>query len=121
LFQRLKVWNAWFDEIEDMDAVLTTFRAEAIWTGISIMLQPKPGFGLYGRLARSELRLARKLFSSRSDYVRSLLRFISPSPRRPWHMKDQLAARVILPNKPLLRLAQKFGRFKGIDPNTPRL
>lgn len=119
LFQRLKVWNAWFDEIADMDAVLTRFRAEALWTGISIMFRPKPDFGLYGRLARSELRLARKLFSGRSDYARSLQRFISPSPRWLGHIKHEIVARVILPNKPLLRLAQKFGRFKGIDLDTP--
>jgi len=76
LFQRLQIWNKWFDDITDMDAVLRFFRAEALSTGISIMLRLKPDFGLYRRLAQSEMRIATRLFSDPWDYIRGLLCFI---------------------------------------------
>ncbi len=119
LFQRLKVWNKWFDDIEDLDAVLRTFRAEALSTSISIMLQPKPNFGLYRRLARSEMRIATRLFSDTGDYVRGLLCFIAPKLLPAKRIKLAVATRVILPNKRLLRLAQKFGRFRNVDTHLP--
>jgi len=119
LFQRLKIWNRWLDNIENMPAVLNTFRAEALQTGLSIMFRPKPNFGLYGRLARSELRIATKLFSGPGDYVRALLRYVFSWPLSPKHVKIAIATRLILPNRRLLVLAQKFGRFRNVQVHLP--
>jgi len=131
LFQRLKVWDRWFDEIDDMEAVLRSFRAEALSACISMVLRPRPKFGLYRRLASSELRLARQLFPDRSAYIRSLLWYLAPLPffassnarakasayRK---LKLILATHVIRPNIRLLRLSQKFGRFKNVEPLVTR-
>jgi glycosyltransferase involved in cell wall biosynthesis len=123
LFQRLKVWDRWFDEIDDMEAVLGRFRAEALSTGIAMMLRPRPSFALYRQLAGSDLRLARRLFPSRSAYLRALLRYMRPWPasgvpklRIYEKCMHALAVHVILPNRSLLRLAQRLGRFKGVEP-----
>jgi glycosyltransferase involved in cell wall biosynthesis len=124
LFQRLKVWSRWLDDIDDMEAVLRRFRAEALSTGIAIMFRPKPDFGLYGRLARSEMPIAKRLFSSPRDYVRALLSFIFPrrsrtSPGMYVRIKLAAATHLILPNRRLLRLAQKLGRFRNVDSVKP--
>jgi hypothetical protein len=116
LLQRLQIWNKWFDDIGDMDTVLRFFRAEALSTSISIMLRLKPDFGLYGRLARSEMRIARRLFSDPWDYIRGLLCFIAPRLLSAQRIKRAVATHFILPNRRLLRLAQKFGRFRNVDP-----
>jgi glycosyltransferase involved in cell wall biosynthesis len=118
LFQQLKIWNKWFDDIGDMDTVRRFFRAEALSTSISMMLRLKPDFGLYGRLARSEMRIATRLFSDAWDYIRGLLRFIAPRLSPAARIKRAVAARLILPNTRLLRLAQKFGRFRNVDAPT---
>jgi glycosyltransferase involved in cell wall biosynthesis len=120
LFQRLQVWNKWFDDIKDLDAVLRTFRADALSTSISIMLRVKPDFGLYGHLVRSEMRIATMLFSGQGDYARGLLCFIVPRwlpviPQIYELVKRVVAKRVILPNRRLLRIAQRFGRFRNGD------
>ena len=118
LFQQLRIWNKWFDDIGDMDTVRRFFRAEALSTSISMMLRLKPDFGLYGRLARSEMRIATRLFSDPWDYIRGLLRFIAPRVSPAARIKRAVAARLILPNTRLLRLAQKFGRFRNVDAPT---
>ena len=120
LFQRLQVWNKWFDDIEDLDAVLSTFRAEALSTSISIMLRVKPDFGLYRRLARSEMQIATRLFPDPGDYFRGLVCSIAPCwlpaiPETYKRIKRAVAKHVILPNKRLLRIAQKLGRFRNVD------
>ncbi len=120
LFQRLQVWNKWFDDIKDLDAVLRTFRADALSTSISMMLRVKPDFGLYGRSVRSEMRIATMLFSGQGDYARGLLCFIVPRwlpviPQIYKLVKRVVAKRVILPNRRLLRIAQRFGRFRNGD------
>jgi glycosyltransferase involved in cell wall biosynthesis len=131
LFQRLKVWDRWFDEIDDMDAVLRRFRAEALSACISMLLRPRPKFGLYRRLASSELRLARQLFPDRRAYIRSLLSYLVPLPSFTSSkavprvsayvkLKLALATHVILPNIRLLRLGQKFGRFRNVEPPVTR-
>jgi glycosyltransferase involved in cell wall biosynthesis len=124
LFQRLKVWDSWFDDIDDMEAVLRTFRTQALSISLAIMFRLKPDFGLYGRLARSEMRLATRLFSGPGDYMRALLSFILPqqsstTPGMYGRIKLAAATYLILPNRRLLRLAQMLGRFRNIDAVKP--
>src|ERR1700680_2862623 len=56
LFQRLKVWSKWLDQVKDADRVLETFRSEAF--SASVRNAFSLDFGLYYRLKGSDLRLA---------------------------------------------------------------
>jgi hypothetical protein len=78
LFERLRVWDRWFDQIDNMEAVLARFRQEAVSTSVSMMLRPTPDFSLYRQLANSDLRLAAHLFPSRPVYLRALFRYSWP-------------------------------------------
>lgn len=113
LFQRLAVWNRWLPEIADRQAVLRKFRTEAVAAAGHELRQWR--FGLWGRLRASKLELARMLFPRRRDLYFALL----PLPRfRPAPMlgvKTWLGANLIIRNGFLLRLAQHFGRFKGVS------
>lgn len=126
LFQRLKVWDRWFETIEAMAPVLNRFRAEAISTSVALIFRPNPDFTLYRRLATSEFQLARRLFKSRLDYVLALLPHLTSAPfftvakaaasaRSFAELKVVIATYYILPNARLLRLAQRCGRFKNVE------
>jgi glycosyltransferase involved in cell wall biosynthesis len=108
LFQRLKIWSRWAGDIADETAVLARFRSEAIQVSMANMLRRDPRFGLYGRLKRSDLALARRLFSGPADYLQ-LGNRLRIAYRR---AKRLVALRLILPNPKLLRLCQMLGRLK---------
>ena len=81
-------------------------------------------FGLYYRLKGSDLRLAKQLFPSLHAYVKYIVteshRRRQPlqhwfNPQRAYELaKHALATRVILRSRPLVRLFQKFGKFRNI-------
>ena len=79
---------------------------------MSNMLRLDPRFGVYGRLKRSELALARRLFPRWRDYLQIARRLRSLRDR----LKSAAVWRIILPNPMLLRICQAFGRLK----NPPR-
>ncbi len=114
LMQRLKVWNVWIDEINDWPAVLGRFRRDALAT-TSLLRFFAPG-GLYHRLRRSDLALARRLFPTPwSHFVATA----APRSRFPFRLdlaKDLVARRIVAPNPVLLRLAHRFGRLKNLAP-----
>jgi hypothetical protein len=120
LLQRLNVWNKWIDEVNHIDAVRSVFRSEALSASLSLMLRPKPRFDLYRQLKRSEMPLARMLFADVSDYLHGLLHFVARWPSlgiraKYKRIKLAIATRLILPNRGLLWLAQRFGRFKNVE------
>ena len=122
LFQRLKVWSKWLDQVKDADQVLETFRSEAF--SASVKNAFSFDFGLYYRLKGSDLRLAKQLFPSLHAYVKYIVteshRRRQPlhhwfNPQRAYELaKHALATRVILRSRPLVRLFQKFGKFRNI-------
>jgi len=119
LFQRLRIWNKWYDRIENLNAVLDCFRLE-VWSDTETeAIRARPNFGLYGRLKRSELELARQLFPDLLSYVRYALivtfRRIKSRPKlRPILdcIKSIVARHLILRSNLLLRLMQKMGKFQ---------
>jgi glycosyltransferase involved in cell wall biosynthesis len=110
LFQRLKVWNAWIDEIgED---VVRRFRREAMNTA-PVRRFFRPRTGLFHRLRSSEIALARLLFPTPWTY------FSVKNLRAVDLAKDFVARRLIAPNPPLLWLAHRLGRLKNISATRP--
>ena len=111
LFQRLKIWNKWAEDIADSTTVLATFRREAVSVSVANILRRNPDFGLYGRLKRSDLALARRLFGGPLDYVQIVPRLSIAFDR----IKYIFATRLILRSKVLLRLCQMFGKLKNVS------
>jgi glycosyltransferase involved in cell wall biosynthesis len=111
LFQRLKIWSRWVDQLVDRITVLETFRREAVSVGVANVLKRRPEFGLYGRLKRSDLALAKGLFSGRLDYLQVAARMSVTYDR----LKSIARARIIFRNKGLLRLCQMFGRLRDVS------
>jgi glycosyltransferase involved in cell wall biosynthesis len=109
LFQRLKIWNKWMEQMTDSTTVLEAFRREAVSVGVANVLKRNPDFGLYGRLKRSDLALARRLYSGPFDYARIALRLSMARDR----IKYLVATRVIPRSRVLLRFCQMFGMFKS--------
>jgi glycosyltransferase involved in cell wall biosynthesis len=110
LFQRLKIWSKWVDRLADSSPVVKAFRREAVVVGVANVLKRNPDFGLYGRLQRSDLKLARRLFKSRLDYFLIASRISMAYERA----KSVIARHLIIPNPLLLRCCQRFGKFKGM-------
>jgi glycosyltransferase involved in cell wall biosynthesis len=111
LFQRLKIWNKWAADIGNDGSVLAQFRSEAIYVSMANMLRRRPQFGLYRRLKRSELPLARRLFAGPLTYLQPARRLRIAYGRT----KGLAVRRLILPNPALLRLCQLAGRLKRIS------
>ena len=113
LLQRLQVWNVWIAEIRDLKAVLNRFRREAAGA-VTFWHFFAPRSGLYHRLRNSEIALARRLFPAPWYYFAA---FARRPPRRRFGLTRDFAARhLIAPYPPVLRLAQRFGRLKGLSP-----
>lgn len=74
LFQWLRIWNKWWDQIADRNSVLDGLRREAVVVGMANLLRRNPELGLYGRLRRSNLALAESLFCGVRDYLQIKLR-----------------------------------------------
>lgn len=111
LLQRLKIWNKWSDHIADQSGVLAGFRREAVSVSMASLLRRRPEFGLYGRLKRSDLPLARCLFGSVSGYIQIRPRI---SIAYNW-AKFIIATRLIMRNPLLLRICLRFGRLKYLS------
>jgi glycosyltransferase involved in cell wall biosynthesis len=74
LFQRLRVWNKYVREIQQMDHVRARFRIEAARAAASKLFRPNCSLGLHDRLKGSGMELAESLFVDRRDYAREILR-----------------------------------------------
>jgi glycosyltransferase involved in cell wall biosynthesis len=111
LFQRLKIWNKWAGRMADSSTVLGTFRREAVAVSVANVMKRNPDFGLYGRLKRSDLALARRLFSRPLDYMEIVLRLSIAYHR----MRFIVVTRLVMRSKVLLRLSQMFGKLKNIS------
>lgn len=107
LLQRLRVWNRW---TSDSEPVLRRFRRDVV-----AMAPPLrffwPRTGLYHRLRRSDMALARALFPTPLSYF--------PPRRRQFRLrldlaKDFLARHVVASNPALLRLAHRFGKLRNL-------
>jgi hypothetical protein len=111
LFQRLKIWNKWSSQIADESRVLAEFRREAVSVSMASLLKRRPEFGLYGRLKRSRLPMARRLFGGPFGYLQ-----IGPRIRIAYNwVKFILATRLIMRNPLLLRICLKLGRLKHLS------
>ncbi len=110
LFQRLKIWSQWADRLADRAIVLGRFRRDVVSVGVANVLKRNPEFGLYGRLKRSDLALAKDLFSGIPDYLQIGLRLSMAYDR----MKGIVIARLILRHRVLLRLCQMAGKLRHI-------
>ena len=108
LFQRLKIWNKWVADVGNDGNVLAQFRSEAVYVSMANMLRRSPQFGLYRRLKRSELPLARRLFARPLDYLQPRRRLGIAYGRT----KHLAVTRLILPNPVLRRLCRLAGRIK---------
>jgi glycosyltransferase involved in cell wall biosynthesis len=108
LFQRLQIWNKWRRHAADNSRVIDSFRREAAAVGLANALKRNPDFGLYGRLQRSNLELATRLFSSRLDY----LHVMSPSSPALDHVKVHIARHLIRKNRFLLGFCRRLGKFQ---------
>jgi glycosyltransferase involved in cell wall biosynthesis len=106
LFQRLRVWNRW---TSDSEPVLKRFRREAV-AAASPLSFFWPRTGLYHRLRRSELALARALFPTPRSYF--------PPSRQRVRLRldlarDFVARRIVAKSPALLRMAQRFGKLRN--------
>ncbi|HEY4404405.1 MAG TPA: glycosyltransferase [Xanthobacteraceae bacterium] len=108
LFQRLKIWNKWIHHVADRRRVIETFRHEAATVGRTNAFRHRPDFGLYGRLKRSNLELAKRLFSSRRDYLHAM----SPLPPAYERAKLLVARHLILRSRLLLGFCRALGKFQ---------
>lgn len=111
LFQRLKIWNKWSGHIADERRVLAEFRREAVSVSMANMLRRRPEFGLYGRLKRSHLPLARRLFGGPWGYVQLGSRIRIAYQRA----KFVIATRLIMRNPLLLSICLKLGRMQHLS------
>ncbi len=126
LMQRLQVWNKWREDIVDKRAVQDRFRGEAASVAIAGMAGPLPDPGLYRRLKKSDIVLARELFPTPLAYLAAIaaaLGFVrrgaSAPPSLIEKLKWALARHVILPNPLLLKVARRLGKFVGPPGGTP--
>jgi glycosyltransferase involved in cell wall biosynthesis len=108
LFQRLKIWNRWSRQVADSGRIIDAFRREAAAVGLAKAFGRNPDFGLYGRLRRSNLELATRLFPGRHHYL-YLMSPLSPALDR---VKLLIARHVIRKNRFLLGICQKLGKFQ---------
>jgi len=111
MFQRLKIWNKWIDQVSDRTRILAEFRREAASVGVDNVMRRHPEFGLYRRLKRSDNDLARSLVDPPYHYLQISHRFSRMTER----LKILIAKRLILRSRLLLRLCQRAGKFEGID------
>ena len=107
LFQRLRVWNRW---TSDSEPVLRRFRRDAVAAAPPIRFF-WPRDGLYHRLRRSDLALARALFPTPQSYF--------PPRRKRFRLRldlarDFVARRLIASNPVLLRFAHRFGKLRNL-------
>jgi len=72
LFQRLQIVDKWIAQLPVGADIIDQCRIEAIRVAIKSAMQLPPRWGLYGRLAASDVPLARKLFPDRRTYFRFL-------------------------------------------------
>jgi glycosyltransferase involved in cell wall biosynthesis len=72
-FQQLRVWNKCIVEASKPAAILDAFRVRAAELMLASALRTKPNLGLYHRLQRSDLNLARLLFASRRHFIKYVL------------------------------------------------
>jgi glycosyltransferase involved in cell wall biosynthesis len=111
LFQRLKIWNKWMDQVSDRTRILAEFRREAASVGVANVTRRHPEFGLYGRLKRSDNELARSLVDPPYRYLQIPHRIARMTER----LKVLVAKRLILRSRFLLRLCQRAGKFEGVE------
>jgi glycosyltransferase involved in cell wall biosynthesis len=110
LFQRLKIWNRWIDQVSDRAGILAEFRREAASVGVANVMRLHPEFGLYRRLKRSDIDLARMLVDRPLDYLQISHRIS----RMTLRLKILIAKRLIMRSRLLLRLCQLAGKFEGV-------
>jgi glycosyltransferase involved in cell wall biosynthesis len=111
LFQRLRIWNKWIDQVADRTRILAQFRREAASVGVDNVMRRHPEFGLYRRLRRSDNDLARSLVDPPYRYLQIFPRLSRMTER----LKVLIAKRLILRSRFLLRLCQRVGKFEGVD------
>ena len=69
LFQKLKIWNRWYNYIAHHTETLDRFRREVRAISVGTKANKMPDLALYEKLASSGIQLAEVLFPDRGAYI----------------------------------------------------